>query len=183
MDKKKLGTIGVIILAIIGVGLRFLRFNDRIEKRERERESYSQLVQVRSAVQNMSSTTKYDFKKLSAKWSSMSNHSTKENAGNLSYDKYTPVDGTYSLGQIQSKYYVVDVKSGGGTPMDNVTEAYVVFLRNNDANWESNIIVGKVKNEWLVFGPEANVHGNLGDIEITSKTKRLTLQNDKITFE
>lgn len=183
---RKAGIAIAIILAIIGVGLRFMRF----EARQAKRESQSVAVSKAQAVQSvMSSLNANSPQKASANSvlqsiaQAASSSSKTSNGETVKYDNYTPVDGTFSLGQIGNNFYVVDPKTQQRTPLDNVTEAYVVKIDNKDKNNIFGAIVAKVGNEWLVYVNEAKKLGSLGEINITNKTRRVIIKNDKATPE
>lgn len=183
---RKAGIAIAIILAIIGVGLRFMRF----EARQAKRESQSVAVSKAQAVQSvMSSLNANSPQKASANSvlqsiaQAASSSSKTSNGESVKYDKYTPVDGTFSLGQIGNTFYVVDPKTQQRTPLDSVTEAYVIEVNNQDKNSTFGAIVAKVNNEWLVYVNEAKKLGSLGEINITNKTRRVIIKNDKATPE
>lgn len=185
MDKKKLGTVGAVILAIIGIGLRFSRINARNERRESERIAISKAQSVQS---KMAEINTQDFKNTagakviqSIEQQAKSFESKSETS--VKYDKYTPVNGIYSLGQIGQTFYVVDVKSQNKIPLDKVTQAKVLVVNDKDKKEQFAIIVGKVNDEWLVFGKEGKQLDNLGNLDITEKTRKIIIENKKMALE
>lgn len=189
MDKNKfqVGKVGktgkagvaiAIIIALIGIGLRVMRIQARQERRESQSAAVSvaQSLAARTSSSSTVNATASSIMQSIAQAAASSSGKTSSNE-TVKYDKYTPVDGTFSLGQIGNNFYVVDPKTQQRTPLDNATEAYVVEINNQDRNSTFGAIVAKIDNEWLVYVNEAKKLGSLGEMNITEKTRRIIIKN------
>lgn len=182
----KAGIAIAIILAIIGFGLRFMRTQARQERRESQSVAISKAQAVQSVMSSLNANNPQKESANSVLQSiaqAAASSSKTSNGETIKYDKYTPVDGTFSLGQIGTNFYVVDPKTQQRTPLDNATAAYVIEIDNKDKNSTFGAIVAKVNNEWLVFVNEAKKLGSLGDLNITEKTRRVIIKNGDATVE
>lgn len=182
---RKAGISIAIILAIIGFGLRFMRIQARQERRESQSVAISKAQAVQSVMSSLNANNpqKESANSVLQSIAQATSSSKTSNGETVKYDKYTPVDGTFSLGQIGTNFYVVDPKTQQRTPLDNATAAYVIEIDNKDKNSTFGAIVAKVNNEWLVYVNEAKKLGSLGEINITNKTRRVIIKNDKATPE
>lgn len=183
---SKAGIAFAIILAVIGIGLRFMRIQARQERRESQSVQVSKAQAVQSIMSSLNANTSEKEKASSVLQSIAQNAASSNKTSNsesVKYDKYTPVDGTFSLGQIGNNFYVVDPKTQQRTPIDNATEAYVIEIDNRDKNSRFGAIVAKVDNEWLVYVNEAKKLGSLGEMTITQKTRRIIIKNGDATAE
>lgn len=56
----------------------------------------------------------------------------KYNEQKLGYDEYIPIDCSYSLGIKESKYYIFDVENQTESLLENVTNAHVLNIKDEE---------------------------------------------------
>lgn len=184
MSTKKWGIAGFSALGLVAVGLRVNRAVNHANKQHSQSVSFSQLQSVREVVSKAESNAGVSSSTMNVQaLQSIVQNTSKQNATIPKFDKYTPIDGKFSLGQIGDRFFVMDVKTYTLSPLDNVSQAFVLSLDNKDSNDVRAVIVGKIDNKWYAYGPEATLLNDLGDISITDKTRKVTIRNGQATAE
>lgn len=89
------------------------------------------------------------------------------------YDKFFPIDDEYGLGIKADKYYIVDVPNEKATLLDKVTNAYVLYIYDEDNDNEFNGLFVQKDNNWYLVDEQDNgeVVVDLSGTAINDKSK------------
>lgn len=159
MNKKILSVL-VIVVALIGVFLRVSRIYRKNEKKQQNLQYVNAQPYTTNNTKEIQNQTK-----------EVINNIQKQTSEELpKFEKYTPVNGEYSLGLANGKHYIVDVKTKESFLLENVEKAYVLYIKNVDSNAEMNAIF-TYDRTWTLRDKNGKVIADLGNIDINEKSK------------
>lgn len=109
--------------------------------------------------------------------------SNKETVTDLEFEEYTPIDGIYSLGKIGGEYYLVEVATQAVSKLENVSNAKICYVKNEDNDSEFNGIFVFKEDIWYLIDENGNVLASLDNIDIPEKAKFIIRNNEIILSE
>lgn len=177
MKKKTIGSVLIVIIAIIAAFLRFNRRMERINKNEERRKIVEQAEAVKKTqniINNEQNTKTAEFLKSIA--------DKNKNKSTPSYDEYTPVEVNLGIGKKDNKYFIVDGKANTSTEIKDVQNVYVLYINDLDYSQEYKGIFIQDNKGWKVIDQNQKVLADLGQLEINSKSK-FEIKNNKISVK
>lgn len=161
--KKGLIILVAVLPIVFSIGYRYMKWQKKEEHRK--------MVEI--IERNKDYVSEHTLKRSDEGWKKIADIVDQHNENELAtnYDHYTSIDGLYGLGVKGSEYYLVDVKTKQETKLDNVTNAYVCFIKNEDDDEELNGLFIQRDGVWYLVDEKGEVVIELTGFEVTEQTK------------
>lgn len=166
----KLNRNKVLTIIALLIGVAFLGRTLILHKiKEDKKEAHKELVENSKIVnESGDKNSEEEYKKLKNILDNAKDNS--QSIDSVKFDEYTPIDGTFSLGKINSEYYLYHIKSSEAKKLPDVDIARVCYVKNENDDSEFNGLFIHKENRWYLIDENGNVMADLGKVNIDDKT-------------
>lgn len=168
--KSILSILSVLLVFALRFGYSYIKY----ENNQRQKEIAESVQKIGNSIQQPDNS---EFLK------SILESSNKYNEQKLGYDEYIPIDGSYSLGIKESKYYIFDVENQTESLLENVTNAYVLNIKDEDYSEEIRCLFIQKDGNWYLVDEKAEaVIVDLNGVEVTEDSK-FVIKDDSLWLD
>lgn len=175
MKKKNLSII-ILLVLLIGVGF---RFSYKYIKQAKKQEQIKQ-VEIYNKINAADINKNKSQEAINGIMDTLNKQAQAKESVN--YDKFIPIDNTLSLCMKDNNYYVVDAKAKTSKLLKDVTNAYVLYIKDEDNDDELNGLFVQKNNNWYLLDElTGEVLADLKNVDL-SENSQFVIKNNVVSL-